>query len=158
VTRLMSVALTEEQVRSRAKTVTRRLGWRYLRVGERVCLCRKVMGRRPGEPLVRITTVEIVDVRVEPLSAVTDDDVAREGFCGKSAAWFVDFFTSHMRATADTAVTRIQWRYLDPPTVTPEPDPPQIPGPAEPGALRSRRRERTGTQLALPFPTVEVPR
>jgi hypothetical protein len=148
MTRLMSVALTEEAVRARTKTVTRRLGWRYLRPGERVCLCRKVMGRGPGEPLVRIAVVEIVDVRVEPLSAVTDDDVAREGFAGRSAGWFVEFFTTHMRATPDTAVTRIQWRYLDPPTPAGEPG----------DADQAAGRQRAGTQLALPLPTVEVPR
>jgi hypothetical protein len=142
----MSVSLTEDPVRTRAKTVTRRLGWRYLRPGERLCLCRKVMGRGPGEPLVRIADVEVVSVRVEPLSAVTDDDVAREGFPGRSAAWFVEFFCTHMRATPHTPVTRIQWRYLDPPTAE-----------AVPGDTAQAAR-RAGTQLALPLPTVEVPR
>jgi len=56
--RLMSVALTEDAVRARAKTVTRRLGWLFLRPYDRLTLCRKVMGRkrRDGtiEPLVRI--------------------------------------------------------------------------------------------------------
>ena len=41
--RLMSVSLTEQQVRERRKTVTRRLGWKDLRAGERLMLCRKVM-------------------------------------------------------------------------------------------------------------------
>ena len=118
VARLMSVALTEDAVRARTKTVTRRMGWRHLRPGDRVCLCRKVMGRRPGEPLIRITEVEIVTVRVEPLSAVTAADVAAEGFPGRSPAWFIDFFCTHLRVTPDTTVTRIQWRYLD----SPEPD------------------------------------
>lgn len=117
--RLMSVSLTEAPVRARAKTVTRRLGWRSLRAGERGCRCRKVRGRAPGEPLVRITVVEVVDVRVEPLSAVTDDDVTREGFPGRSAAWFVEFFRTRLRVSPDTLVTRIQWRYLDPPAGPP---------------------------------------
>ncbi len=43
--RLMSVSLTEAAVRDRTKTVTRRLGWLFLRVGDRVTLCRKVMGQ-----------------------------------------------------------------------------------------------------------------
>src|SRR5690606_14925562 len=72
--RLLSVSLTEPQVRAKAKTVTRRLGWwtdkrgrRMLRHGDRVTLCRKVMGRRLGEPLVRIVDVRVVDVRRERL-------------------------------------------------------------------------------------------
>lgn len=110
--RLMSVALTEDAVRARRKTVTRRLGWRVLRPGERLTLCRKVMGRR-GEPLVRVAEVEIVSVRRERLDAVTDAEVTREGFPGRDAAWFVAFFTTHMRCAPDTEVTRIEWRYLD---------------------------------------------
>jgi hypothetical protein len=76
----MSVALTEDAVRARRKTVTRRLGWRMLKPGDRLTLCRKVMGRRDGEPLVRICEVEVVDVRREQLWNITDEDVEREGF------------------------------------------------------------------------------
>lgn len=71
--RLMSVAMTEQAVVDRIKTVTRRKGWwldkngRHLvKVGDRLTLCRKVMGRKPGEPLVRLAEVEVV----VPLDAV----------------------------------------------------------------------------------------
>lgn len=112
--RLMSVAYTEDAVRRRAKTVTRRKGWAYLRPGERITLCRKVMGRKPGEPLVRIVDVEIVDVRREPLGEITADDVAREGFPELTPAAFVDrFFVQAQGIAAETVVTRIEWRYLD---------------------------------------------
>jgi hypothetical protein len=47
------VSLTETQVRQRAKTVTRRTGWRMLGPGDCLTLCRKVMGRRLGEHLTR---------------------------------------------------------------------------------------------------------
>src|SRR3954449_12954490 len=58
VSRLLSVALTTQAVRERRKTVTRRLGWLFLKPGTRLTLCEKVQGRRPGEPLVRICDVE----------------------------------------------------------------------------------------------------
>jgi hypothetical protein len=58
----MSVALTEGAVRNHTKTVTRRLGWKFLKPGDRLTLCRKVMGRKKGEPLVRIAEVEVVKV------------------------------------------------------------------------------------------------
>ena len=64
------MSLTEDQVRQRAKTVTRRVGWRMLRPGDRLTLCRKVMGRRPGEPLDRIADVEVTSVRRERLDGV----------------------------------------------------------------------------------------
>jgi hypothetical protein len=110
----MSVSLTEDAVRARTKTVTRRLGWLMLKRGDRVTLCRKVMGRRKGEPLVRICDVEIVDVRREPLGAITRDDVAAEGFEGWTPGQFTEFFTrTHKGCWFDAEVTRIEWRYLD---------------------------------------------
>lgn len=36
MSRLMSVALTEKAVRERRKTVTRRLGWKFLKPGDRL--------------------------------------------------------------------------------------------------------------------------
>lgn len=116
----MSVALTEDAVHRRIKTVTRRLGWwedkkgrRLLKAGDRLTLCRKVMGRKPGEPLVRICEVEVVDVRRERLDEITQEDVRKEGFVALSPLWFIDFFTEEMRCARDVEVTRIEWKYLD---------------------------------------------
>jgi hypothetical protein len=112
--RLMAVSLTEPQVRARAKTVTRRTGWRMLSTGDHLALCRKVMGRRRGEPLERIATVEVTSIRREPLNAITAADVVAEGFPQWSPAQFVDFFCrTHRSAGPGTEITRIQWRYLD---------------------------------------------
>lgn len=117
--RLMAVSLTEAQVRERTKTVTRRVGWRMLRVGDRLVLCRKVMGRLHGEPLVRIATVEVVSVRREPLNAITMSDVVAEGFPQMTSAQFVSFFCgTHRCCTPSTEVTVIGWRYLDLPADT----------------------------------------
>jgi hypothetical protein len=115
----MSVALTEQAVLERRKTVTRRLGWRFLHLADHVTLCRKVMGRRRPdgtvEPLIRLAEVEVVRLRLEPLNEITDEDVILEGF-GEfpvtDAVDFVSFFTTHMRCPPDTEVTRIEWRYL----------------------------------------------
>lgn len=114
--RLMSVSLTEQQVRDRSKTVTRRLGWRVLERGDRLTLCKKVQGRKPGEPLDRITDVEVVSVRREPLHAITRAEVTAEGFPAMGPAEFIAFFcASHKGCTPETVVTRIEWRYLEPP-------------------------------------------
>jgi len=119
--RLMSVALTEQAVVRREKTVTRRLGWTFLKAGDRLTLCRKVQGRKAGEPLDRLAEVEVVSVRREPLCAVAGNaadmgaaEVEREGFPGRDGRWFVDFFGEHMACGPMTEVTRIEWRYLDP--------------------------------------------
>lgn len=118
--RLLSVALTEPQVRDRSKTVTRRMGWwkdrhgrRILHVGDRLTLVRKAQGRRNGEPVMRLAEVQVVDVRREPLNTVTQDEVIREGFPGMTLAEFVAFFCEHMRCAPTAEVTRIEWTYLD---------------------------------------------
>lgn len=115
--RLMSVALTESAVRNRLKTVTRRLGWKFLKPGDRLTLCRKVMGRRAAdgtvEPLNRIVDVEVVSVRREKLGDISAADVAYEGFMHWNRAQFIAFFCGAMKCSPETEVTRIEWRYLD---------------------------------------------
>jgi hypothetical protein len=111
--RLMAVSLTEDQVRDRTKTVTRRAGWRMLRAGDRLTLCRKVMGRRHGEPLERIADVEVISVRREPLDAINAGDVTAEGLPQMTPAQFVAFFCrTHRGCSPGTEITRIEWRYL----------------------------------------------
>lgn len=120
--RLMSVSLTEPQVVARTKDVTRRMGWLNLKAGDRLTLCRKVMGRKKGEPLVRLVDVEIVSVRREKLYMINDDEVRREGFPDWTAHEFIEFFcASHKGCRHDSLITRIEWRYLD----RPEHGPPQ---------------------------------
>lgn len=123
--RLMSVAFTEDAVRERRKTVTRRKGWTFLKPGDRLTLCRKVMGRKADEPLVRVAEVEVVSVRRERLDFLTwargttrreygEREVAREGFPGMDPSEFVRrFFVDAQGMAPDDDVTRIEWRYLD---------------------------------------------
>jgi len=114
----MGVTLTEDAVRQRRKTVTRRMGWRNLAVGDRLTLCLKVQGRRRQdgtvEPLVRLAEVQVVSVRREQLaSGLTVAEVEREGFPGWDPDRFVRFFCQAMSCEPDAEVTRIEWRYLD---------------------------------------------
>lgn len=110
--RLMEVAHTALLVRNRVKTVTRRAGWQMLKPGDQLTLCPKVRGRRPGEELERIVTVDVVSVTRELLGAITAGDVAAEGFPEMTVAEFVEFFcATHKGVAADDQVTRIEWRY-----------------------------------------------
>jgi hypothetical protein len=127
--RLMSVAFTEQAVRDRTKTVTRRKGWQMLKPGDRLTLCRKVMGRRPGEPLVRIADVEVVSVERQPLRSIGNcvchpwpvnegtysaTELEREGFPGMDPDQFVlRYFIEAQGMQWTDLVTRIEWRYLD---------------------------------------------
>lgn len=110
--------MTEQAVRERRKTVTRRLGWESLEPGDWLTLCRKVQGRRRKdgtlEPLVRLADVVVVSVRRELLEDMPLDDLAREGFPEwTTVRQFVEFFCEHMRCQPDVELTRIEWRYLD---------------------------------------------
>src|SRR5690348_11250508 len=117
--RLMSVAFPEQAVRERRKTVTRRKGWTFLKPGDRLTLCRKVMGRKKGEPLVRIAEVEVVSVRRERLISLKAydygwEEMVREGFPGMHVSDFVQtYFINAQHIGWWDTVTRIQWRYLD---------------------------------------------
>jgi len=124
--RLMSVAFTEDAVRDRRKTVTRRKGWTFLKPGDQLTLCRKVMGRKKGEPLVRIAEVEVVSVRRESLGSLGPCvchpdgrgcypalEMEREGFPGLDPVEFVRrYFTEAQSIGPTDDVTRIEWRYL----------------------------------------------
>lgn len=110
--RLMSVAKTTAAVRNRTKTVTRRTGWQFLKPGDRLTLCPKVMGRGPGEPLERIAEVEVISVRREPLEDVTDEEARLEGFPEMTGAEFVRFYCDTFGVDPFVELTRIEWRYL----------------------------------------------
>jgi len=121
--RLISCTLTVDPVLTENKTETRRLGWRYAKVGDRLIICEKVMGLGPGGRPRPLRCVELVGVRREPLHDIDDAAVVREGFgakvdelrrCGPAAAaaWFVGMFCREMRCETDTVVTVLRWRYL----------------------------------------------
>lgn len=53
--RNMSFMLTTAQIRDRSKTVTRRLGWWNLRVGDVVMACEKCQGLGKGGKIITLT-------------------------------------------------------------------------------------------------------
>lgn len=120
MSRLMSVAMTADAVIERRKTVTRRKGWVFLKPGDTLTLCRKVQGRKPGEPLERLAEVEVVSVSRESLAALGMDltygqhEVEREGFPGMDPVDFVNrFFVEAQGIYGEEYVTRIEWRYIE---------------------------------------------
>lgn len=92
--RRMSFFLTTRQVLVCEKTVTRRAveTWPQLKAGDRVVAIEKGQGLKAGEGHNVLALIEIVDVRVEPLDAITADDCAREGFPELTPAEFVAFY------------------------------------------------------------------
>lgn len=112
--RLMSFALTTEQVRNRTKTVTRRVGWASAKAGDVVQPVVKGQGIPKGGKVERIGgPIRFVNVSREPLDAIAIDDVGREGFHGMSAREFVCMFMLANGCLPDDTVTRIEFEYLD---------------------------------------------
>jgi hypothetical protein len=117
--RNISFALTQEQVRARIKTVTRRAGWANLQPGTRLRGVNKCQGLKPGEKPVSLAVIEVVDVRREALDVLERNpaygraECILEGFPGMEGAEFVAMFCDHMMHRPEWPVTRIEFRYLD---------------------------------------------
>lgn len=132
--RRISVAMTQQQVIGRTKTVTRRKGWwldkhgRHLvKPGDHLILVDRVMGFKKGERATVLAEVEVVSVRRESLRVLADwcgDDeyreqcaeIRREGFDPARigpAAFVYRYFVKAQGMSFDDDVTRIEWRYLD---------------------------------------------
>jgi hypothetical protein len=117
--------MTIPAVRARTKTVTRRHidTWTTLKPGDRLTLIEKGMGLPKGASQVVLAEVEIIDVRVEPITAVFSEEFAtkREGLPLMSRGEFARFWLDahgYRNAPviqldgADVLCRRIEWRYL----------------------------------------------
>lgn len=102
--------MTEMQFIDGTKTVTRRMGWTNLKAGDQLNGVRKAMGLKKGEKIHVLGEIIVTDVRREPLSLITPDDCAREGFPHMTPDEFIAFFCKgHAGCTPDSIVTRIQF-------------------------------------------------
>lgn len=116
--RNMSFMLTTEQMRNRTKTVTRRLGWQFLKVGDRIRACVKCQGLKKGERVETIGIIEVVDVRREKLIEMHNRteygkrEAILEGFGHLTGSGFVGMFTRDMKCRATDEVTRIQFVHV----------------------------------------------
>lgn len=113
--RNMSFMLTTEQIKNRTKTVTRRVGWKFIKVGNLIQAIEKGQGLKKGETVKKLAVLRVEGVRVEPLWYMGHDDVIREGFPELSVIGFIDMFCkSHKGCTPETEVTRILFSYVEP--------------------------------------------
>lgn len=117
----ISFFLTQEQFRNRTKTVTRRLGWKNVKVGQTICGIVKGQGLKPGEKIERLGQIRVVSVTREPLAALYFDpeygkrECEKEGFPHLTGFDFAEMFCEHMKCYHHTEVTRIEFEYLDKP-------------------------------------------
>lgn len=115
--RNMSFFLTQEQVRNRTKTVTRRKGWKHLKPGDLFWAVVKSQGLKPGEKVERIALLRCLRNDPTILDSIGKPgtyrhDVAKEGFPGMTAAEFVQMFCEHMGGDALQIVQRILFEYV----------------------------------------------
>lgn len=110
--RNMSFSMTVSQFRNRTKTVTRRLGWKWLQVGDVVWGCEKCMGLKKGEKVIKIGLIKICNIRRERLDLISKEDVIKEGFSNMTPEEFISMFCKVYNCKVGTLVTRIEFEYL----------------------------------------------
>lgn len=110
--RNMSFMITKEQIRNRTKTVTRRLGWVFLKPGDIVNAVEKGMGLKKGEKIKRICQIRIKSTRWEPLNKITKEECVKEGFWAMSPEDFIIIFRHLNKVRATRSVNRIEFGYV----------------------------------------------
>ena len=118
--RNMSFSMTTEAVRNRTKTVTRRLGWAFLKPGDLLMACEKCQGLKKGEKVKRLGVIRVVSVEKETLHdlfhydlTATQYEMEREGFDGWTPWGFVDMFITANHCSEHTPLNRIEFEYVD---------------------------------------------
>ena len=109
--RIMSFHETTNQIRGRSKDVTRRLGWAVLWPGEKV----QAVDQSPrlGKGYEVLAIIEIIGVRTERLSRITQEDVVREGYPELTPEDFIEMFCMFAACKPDQIVQRIEFKYLE---------------------------------------------
>ena len=111
--RNMSFMLTTEQVRNRTKTVTRRMGWKFLKPGDILNAVEKCQGLKKGEKVKYICQIRVLNVMQIYLWTMTYDELKKEGFPDMSIQGFIRMFClSHKGCTRNSKVTRIEFEYI----------------------------------------------
>lgn len=111
--RRMSFSLTTPQFLDGSKSVTRRMGWRWLHAGSHVLAVEKAQGLKRGEKQRILGEIVVVSVRRERLHQITQRDVVREGFDDWTREEFIRMFCKANRCEPWTEVTRIEFRHVE---------------------------------------------
>lgn len=108
----MSFYYTQQQIKDRTKTVTRRLGWKNLVPGEIIVAVNKQRFLKKGEQRI-LAVIKLKDIRREPIYNVSKEDCIREGFPYMTPDDFVQMFCIHMKCQPTTIITRIEFEYIE---------------------------------------------
>lgn len=110
----MSFFLTTKQVVEKSKTVTRRNGWDFIKVGDIVQACEKCQGLGKGGKINRLCKIKIISSQKEPLSDISKypDDLAKEGFPDWTPDQFIEMYCKANKCKPSDLVNRIEFEYL----------------------------------------------
>lgn len=117
--RHISFSLTTRQFNDRSKTVTRRMGWLNLKVGEVLQGVEKAQGLKKGEKVKKLHQIKVKDVRREILFRMYleydygIEECGLEGFPELEPHQFVEtFMKAHRGCEHYTKITRIEFEHL----------------------------------------------
>ncbi|OBX17737.1 MULTISPECIES: ASCH domain-containing protein [Bizionia] len=111
----MSFALTKAQILNQTKTVTRRNGWKNLKVGDLIQPIEKGMGLKKGEKQVLLgCPIKIIAIGQERLYQITQSEVNKEGFPCRTKEFFIEMFCKANKCDRRQSVTRIEFEYTIP--------------------------------------------
>ena len=114
--RNMSFSLTTEQIRAGTKTVTRRTGWVFAKVGDKYNPVVKGQGLKKGEKVDRIRgPLRVVRVQRQWVGCIgcEENGTAKEGLPEMAPLDFVIMFCKANKCNLATLVTRIEFEYTD---------------------------------------------
>jgi len=103
---------TARQIEDGSKTVTRRMGWTHMKVGDLFLPVYQCQGLAKGQkqrvlggpgPRVCLSNWR------EPLNVITHDDVVAEGFPEMTVGQFIAFFCRINRCKPPTEISRIKF-------------------------------------------------
>lgn len=112
------------QILDYSKTVTRRVGWAWLKPGDRFRAIVKGQGLKKGEKVQVLAELECVSNTPQLLkdicnadrqacSRVINDECVAEGFPNMDGMSFVQMFSSHMGVSWERTVNRIEFKHVD---------------------------------------------
>jgi len=110
--RNMSFFLTQDQVRSKTKTVTRRQGWNFLKVGDILNAVEKGQGLKKGEKVKKICQIRVLHLSRERINRIDQSDTNKEGFPEWSPDDFIQMYCAANSVKPDEWCNRIEFEYL----------------------------------------------
>jgi len=110
--RNMSFMLTTKQIKQETKTITRRVGWWFLKPGDILNACEKCQGLQKGERIKKLCQIRVISTKRTKLCEIDISDCICEGFPNILPLEFITMFCNEMNCKSTTFVNRIEFQYI----------------------------------------------